>query len=939
MITRLLQEGKISDINDVERGWVENGVFKSSDDLGGVFIKQVAQPLPAIPNGYQADLEARSDKLTKGERRILEDLQSGKVTEDQAKLRGIIEDPEIRSLLRSKPREVKMALWEQMVDRWTPVKKAVEQFEELSGKLIGFDKNIYNLLRAFPGRFGGLKLAFDELRGIVEPVRKYQQDLQDYMVAERTRERWRYDIDNPEYAKDKRLSRGESLQGQAAIRDKIGADAYKRIEDAAHKFYEWSDKWILQTLEDASLISKKLHSIVKKRNEHWLPFEAMQYVDAGSTDTMPVGSEFFSVRGQDIVKPMTGATGKIIPPFESIMSTLDKTITLSAKNNVLVNLIKYRSLSPEMKKLIVPINISQKIGDVAHYEDIKVVLNGKVTRWLVPKDLGDTLKGMNMRQSDTFMGLVKKTSAFFRAGTTSWYIPFTFGNAPRDIKMAILCNDFGFNPVNWVTGLYHGLRSSFGFETELFKKYLASGGSFAGLMARTPRLTVNKLFEPKGREYAKEAALFVKNIAAAVELAPRLGVFQRAMGQGFSFTDTPREAFQRTMGQQVTPRNQAGSLMEAGISSRNATIDFSRAGHLMRIANQYIPFINARLQAKVNLLSRIGSKDSTVRNHTIAKAVAWVIIPSLSSYLYNILHHPNVYAEIPAYVKDNYDVVIMGTKKDEKGRIVPDYYKLTKGDTEQMFVNPMVNFLERVRQKEPIKVHQLAIDWFSEMSPIPFARQGQLSLSRAAAGGIPPVFRAPVEYVAGMSLFTERQTVPYELQRLPPAEQYTERTPKPYIALGKLLKQSPLKLQQAAKNIGGSVFYTTDIGSTIAGRVRSTTGGESLDRAYKLQKEAERGYFSARKKMETAIQHRQYGDVYRLQNDWNRAFVGILQRMGNLTGQRLFELMESPFYKMYSFQDKDIKALERGASPEEEKKGWASGLEQKLNYKFYQREY
>ena len=879
-------------------------------------------PPEAEPEGsFRKELEGRGEAMTKEEGTILELLRSGKITEDQAKLRSIVQNPEVRKLLRSKPREVFMALESEFVDRFAPAKKAVEQFEELSGKLIEFDKNIYNLLRLFPGRFGVAKLAFDELRDIIQPVRKYKAELEEYAIGERVKERWSRDIENPEYAPGKSLGRTEAMKSRAALYDQVGEKTFKKIQEATEKFYSWSDKWILKTLVDSSLISKKLYANIKTKNKHWFPFDALKYIEEGDLDTIPVGSEFFSVRAQDIIKPMTGAAGKIIPPFESIVSTINKTITLSEKNKVLVNLIKYRGLSPEIKKLIVPVGLTQKIGDPSHYEDIKVVLNGKVTRWLVPKDLGDTLKNMNMKQADSFMKIVKSTFALFRAGTTSWYLPFTIGNAPRDFKMALLCNDFGFNFVNWTVGLWHGLRSSFGLPSQLYKDYLKSGGSFSGLMARTPKMTVHKLFEPKGIEYAKEAALFIKNIASAVELAPRLGVFQRAMGQGVAFG----------------PRRQAGSLMEAGMSSRNATIDFSKAGHLMKLANQYVPFINARLQAKVNLLGRIGSGDPTVRNHTIAKAIAWVVMPSLGSYLYNILHHPNVYTEIPDYVKDNYDVVIVGTKKDEKGRIVPDYYKLTKGDTEQAFVNPLITLLEFIRKKEPIKIHEMAIEWFSELSPIPFAREGQLSLSRALAGGIPPVFRAPIEYVQGKSLYTERETVPWELKRLKAEEQYTERTPKPYRALGKLLNQSPLKLQSLAKNLGGSVFYTTDIGASIAGRVRSTTGGESMNQAYKLQKKAEEGYFTVRKRMEDAIQARRMSDVYRLQNEWNREFVGILQKMGSLTGQRLYELMDSSFYKMYSFQDKDIRALEKGMDPQKEQDSWLSGLEKKLGYKFYER--
>jgi len=885
---------------------------------GKLGIASSRTTLPAAPDSFRKELEDKqaTGGLDKQEERLLRDIQSGRLHEDEAKIRALIGNPKVRKLLKEKGREVLMSLGEKMIDRWSPARKAVQQYEELSNKSIDFEKNIYNLLRLFPGRFGSHYLAFKDLQAILRPVRKWREELESYGVAERVKERAQRDIDNPEWITGKATTREEGIRAQQAIAAKIGANPYKKVMQAHQKFTEWSDKWILQTLRDASLISPKLYHEIKSKNKAWFPFEAMKYVDEANWDAMPAGSEFFSVRGQDIVRPMTGGKGQIVPPFESVLSTLNKTITLAAKNKILVQLVKYRSLSPEMKKLIVPIKMSDKIGDANNFEDLKVVLNGKVTRWLVPKDLGDTLKRMDMKTADTFMKLVKSTSALFRAGTTSYYLPFTIGNIPRDIKMAILCNNYGFNAVNWATGLWHGLRSSFGFPSDLFKQYMASGGSFSGLIMKKPSTTVNKLFEPRGVEFAKEAGLFIKNLAAAAELAPRLGVFQRAMGEGFG-----------------SHKRFAGSLQEAGFESRNATIDFSKAGTLMKLANQYIPFINARMQAKVNLVTRAMDPETSIR--TISKAVAWAVIPSLSAYFYNILHYPDEYSEIPGYVKDNYDVVVLGSKKDDKGRYVPDYLKLTKGDVEQMFVNPLISFLNFAQKKDPKKIHEVAIDWFSEMSPIPFAREGHLSLSRALAGGIPPLFRAPIEYVQGKSLYTERETVPYDLQRMSPEEQYTERTPTAYKLMGKALKQSPLKLQSLAKNLGGSVFYTSDLGGAIAGRVRSTTGGESMNVAYKLQKKAEEGYFTTRRKIENAYQDRRPWEATQLQREWNVDFVDILRKMQNLTGQSLAQLFQTPFYKMYSFQNKDLEAVRRGTQPEKEKESWLSGLEKKLNYKFY----
>jgi hypothetical protein len=361
----------------------------------------------------------------------------------------------------------------------------------------------------------------------------------------------------------------------------------------------------------------------------------------------------------------------------------------------------------------------------------------------------------------------------------------------------------------------------------------------------------------------------------------------------------------------------------------------------MKLVNQYVPFVNARLQAKVNLFGRLNPHDPRTAAHTAGKAILWAIMPSVSAYLYNMHFHRDVWKEIPGYVKDNYDVVILGWKRDEKGRRVPDYLKITKGDVEQMFVNPIINFLGYVEQKDPKALAKVTMDWFSEISPVPFAREGQLSMSRLLAGGVPPIFRTPIEVVEGKSLFTGREIVPYELQKLKASEQYNETTPELYKSIGKAINVSPMKAQAFSRGLLGSMAaYPSPkgIAKTLSGRIRSTTGGESLARAYKLQKQAEEGYFTARHKIEKAYNDRKMNEAAKYQHEWDVDFINILRKMQAITGQSMADLYRSPFYKMYSFQEKDLRAIQKGTSPEQIKKGWLSGLEEKLGHNFYSRD-
>ena len=894
---------------------VSSGILMGGMSLGGE--KKTTKEFFAKPQ----------TPLTQSEMAILQQVRQGVISNDEGAIRSMVERPEVMSLFKKKPRQVITALKTELVDRFAPVEEFVKQVENISGKTVDFQNNLYNLTRLFAGREGVTQAAFNELHDIFRPVRKLRPELEELLLAERALERAGREITNPSGVKEtvnpvtgqKTIVRGavtgtEAASAITALKFRLKPEQYQKLQDATQGFYDWADTWILKPLVDSGVVSKKNYQTIKANNNYWVPFEALKYFDPKG-DSFNLGDEFFSVRGQNVVKAMTGASGKILPPFESIVDTLHKSNVIAEKNAMLNKLIGYRQLDPAIKKLIVPAKKDTKIIDTEHFEDLKVMMNGKVTRWLIPKDLGEGLKHLDMKGVDLFSKLIKQSSALFRAGTTSWYLPFSLGNAPRDFKMALLCNKSGFNPINWTTGLWHGLRTSFGFPSKLYTEYLKSHGAFSGLIHRNAKVAADRLFQPKGAEVAKEAALFIKNLAQAVELAPRLGVFQRAMGQGAALHRKPH----------------AGSLLEAGLEARAATIDFSRSGHLMRVMNQYVPFINARLQAKVNLLERFS--DPETRGPAMAKAMLWVVMPSLSSYFYNVLHHPDLYKEIPNYVKDNYDFIILGSKKDDKGRVVPDYIKLTKGDVEQVLVNPTISLLEYIRGGDPKKIHEVALNWLSEAAPIPFEREGKLSLTRFLAGVVPPAFRSPIEFAMGKTLFTEREMVPWELKRLKAEEQYTEKTPEVYKALGKKLHSSPIKLQNLARGVGGAVAYwPTPEGllSQFGGRVRGTTGAESLNRAYKIQKKAEEGYFTARKKMEDLLKAGNENGALQERAKWDQEFVGLLMQMGKLTKQPLSELLTTPFYKMYSFQDKDVKRLLK-----QQQEPWGIGLEKKLKYEFY----
>jgi len=893
---------------------------------------------------------------TREEIALIDKLDQGLLSEDEVAVRSMVKSPKVKAFLGKRLPELIQTLRNEFIDRNKPINDFVNKVQELTGQEIPFDNNPARLADLYPGRLGAIEQGYRSLQKILRPAAKLQDELNQYGLGKRAIERaerpetditteenieemalgmgqsaaWE-GIKNPpalnivrkpdgsvEY-QEKPLTREQALRAEQAQAERLGPQKERLLKETMEKVNKWDDEEFLKPLRDSGILSQEGYDSLKLNNQHWLPFESLKYIDLERIDQLPAGSELFNVRDQDVIKPMTGASEKIRPVWQSVMDRYVKGISLAERNKVLLKLVEMRDIDPRVEKFIIPLEKGGSLPPHSDYEEIGLFKDGRLAKYAVPKDVGVALKRLSPQTADFFARTFKASAGIFRAGTTGWYLPFSIGNAPRDFKLAMLSNKYGFNPADWVLGFWHGMRSSFGFPSELYNRYQRSYGSFAGLIQRgNPKIAAGRLFEPKAKEVAREAAMFIKNIAQAIELAPRIGIFSRA--------------------------EKKVSSLEAGFESRRSTIDFSRAGHLMKVLNQYIPFVNARLQARVILLERftdksmvktgiVGKTGMTHREWAIAKALLTSVIPSVTAYLYNTLHHPDLYNEIPDYVKDNYDLVILGEDVDENGVRRPKYAKLAKGDVEQVITNPIINFLEYARQRTPKTFQNMAVTWLSDVSPLNFAREGKLSATAMLASAVPPAIRGSVEAAADINFFTGKPIIPRELRDVAATEQYTERTPGIWKFAGQKSGISPLKIQHFWRSLGGSVFYNPTPGGlaeAMGSRVIGKIGGESLNKAYRLSDQAMRGYNTARMKAEKLIKSGNEMQAQRITDEWNKTVLTILMDMRKYTKQSFSELLDSPFYKQYSFQPGDWKRLLESAQEEN-----LTGLEKRLRYKFH----
>ena len=309
---------------------------------------------------------------------------------------------------------------------------------------------------------------------------------------------------------------------------------------------------------------------------------------------------------------------------------------------------------------------------------------------------------------------------------------------------------------------------------------------------------------------------------------------------------------------------------DAALMARQSTIDFNRGGTWTKVANQWIPFLNARFQSRV-VLAQALKRDP---KNTIAKIAVAVGIPGLATYAWNRLYHSDLYDDIPEYIKQNYFVIITGKGKDERGVDAPQYLVISKGDVGQMAWNPVEFGLDKMWEKDTESAKKFLVNYLSDLSPVEFARQGELSLSKAAGGLLPPVVKGFAEDWANLNLYTGREIVPHYMGKSKPPElQYKENTPETYKWLGKKLNVAPLRLQNFASNIlagyGREGLDPSAMLRGLTGRLVKTKGGEHEQQAWTTIKDVEQGYVYTRAYAEQMVENGDRNGAAKLLREWN----------------------------------------------------------------------
>ncbi len=761
-----------------------------------------------------------------------------------------------------------MGMWDNFmrvgIDRFNPIREVSEKTYDAAIKFQSY-KDVASI------KLGELKPYFSAFG------KKDEVLVSDYILAKRALNRADNGIQNPNNVT---LADAQKAIVQMEIQYAVKGGDITDLRTAADGFHNWAQRNILKEARDNGFISQEAYDKIKTNNQFYATFDVLEHLpeDISKLPQMPSG-EYFSQANQTIIKAMKGTEKAIADPMEATIRKFVSAQASFAKNRVASLFID----DPATSQIVRPFAKNAKEFQIMTaqgknpvttvpdgWDTINRFKDGFVEKYVAPKEYTEAMKQMTPWQAPQ---TVQALNSIFRSSATTLYLPFTIGNAFRDAFMAFVTSPVYKGtetikfPVDWAKGFYEGLKYEFTNKTSAVEGYLKSGGGF-GWSGEVKDVTAvkEKLFSGTLGVVKNQANLFkqIEKLSGAVELAPRLGIYERAIQQG-------------------------ATMEEAATFARKGTIDFNRAGSATKVFNQFVPFLNARVQSRVLMVEALKNNPT----ETMAKAFVSTVLPGAALYAFNRQYYSELYDDIPDYTRENYFTFITGTATDEKGKEVPKYFVIPKGDIGQMVWNPIEHTIDKMWKKDPKSTGEFLMQFASDVSPIGFAREGKLSGGILASNITPPIVKGVVEDITNKSLYTGQDVVPYFTEKNKPLEmQYKEKTPESYKWIAKELKdvgivpdtfKSPLRLQNFMSSIfagyGREGLDPKAMMKGLTGRFYKESGGQKERDTWDIIKDIESGYNTARSYAEEFVKADDRNSALKLMQKWNEGMDKQLERM------------------------------------------------------------
>lgn len=653
------------------------------------------------------------------------------------------------------------------VDDLHPIKE-LQTLLESPGQQLAADKRPYDLARLTRGAFGKADQFLEHATFEYDTLKNNGKSLKEAMAP-------------VEAAKDLDGFRAYALSARAlelngrGIETGIPLAEAKQVVAAGKTKYHTVFKDVVgfqnrltQYLRDSGVISKEQYDAMLDANKNFVPFYRLMGDEFGGPGGAGKG---FSVRNP--IKKITGSESLIVDPIESIIKNTYLYVTLAERNGVGGALGQMIEKNPGaaaalgIEKVPTPVRpIEVKSEELDKFmadhglppqgeamtiframrqpvakDEIRFFENGKPVTFKVPEEVAKAFQGMDSKTFGLFTQIIAYPAKLLRAGTTL-SPEFMSRNFTRDQMSAFILTVGGFKPV-WDT--LRGMGSLL-TKDEHYQNWLKSGGANSAFVSIDRKYLQENVFKLSHETGLIDRAINVvrsplellRTISETIENSTRLGEFKQVSEGATSKAD----------------------LLEAGMSSREVTLDFQRVGSQTRALNMMSAFFNPGVQGVDRIIRAFHDRPGA----TTAKTLLAVTLPSV--LLWTVNHDDPRWKDIPNWQKDLFWIVMT---KDTIYRI------------------PKPFELGIIFGSLPERVLEA---YFTE-NPHAFS-QFRKSVVEGFVPNYLPTFATPIiEQFANRSTFTGNPLVPAHLEGLLPEYRYTEYTSETAKVLGHMLGALP----------------------------------------------------------------------------------------------------------------------------------------------------
>ena len=397
--------------------------------------------------------------------------------------------------------------------------------------------------------------------------------------------------------------------------------------------------------------------------------------------------------------------------------------------------------------------------------------NGKTKFYEVDPTLYEAMHGMDtvelkgmMKFVDAIGNIPKQVVVL---GATGLRASFTIMNAMRDALMSVITSQKqGIGAVGRHAKAYGDIAR----RSEAYKQWRATGGEMFNQVREDQKQLNSIMGELRSNTKAQKALNIIKNpldfyksLVSVSESATRVGEFKLIRDR--------MEKEGKWTAEDIA--------VESSVGASDVTLNFKRAGYVMKWLNRYVPFLNPWTQGWSKTYRTFTGKNW---KQSAAAGFKYITLPAIALYLLN--RKDKDYDEQPWWRKTGF----LSFKLSPEGTRfnIP----LPQDAIGFMFASFPTALLESIDKQDRTYLDEVSKQWFrnSVLPPYMFA------------------FAAPVmEWWANKSIFTGRPIENLGQQRLMPEYRTNEWTDPLIEEIGMGLGISPAKLNQALRTATGGL--------------------------------------------------------------------------------------------------------------------------------------